>query len=114
MDRGLERHLEGGSSWIHPLGEVLKEHFKRSGLAERMKRPEVHEVWTRAAGARAAQTRIVGVRSGVLEVEVASAPLLHELEFSKRQFLKALQAEIAKPFIERIVLRLGSFERERD
>ena len=91
----------------------MKEHFKRSGLAERMKRPEVHEAWTRAVGERAAQTRIVRVRSGVLEVEVASAPL-HVLEFRKRQFLKALQAEIAKPFIERIVLRLGSFERERD
>jgi len=114
VDRGLERHLEGGSSWIHPLGEVLKEHFKRSGLAERMKRPELHEVWTRAAGASASRTRIVGVRMGVLEVEVASAPLMHDLEFRKRQFLKALQAEIAKPFIERIVFRLGSFERERD
>ena len=112
-DRGLEAYLNKGR-FVRSIGESVNELLERTGLSSRMKHREIYGVWEAlAGGARARHTRIVSVRGGgVLEIEVDSAPLMHELEFQKHGFLKAIQAQVEKPFINRIVFRLGSFEQE--
>ena len=111
-DRGLEKYLGGGRT-AAPVSVAVQEFLERSGLASRMKHREIYPVWDRLVGAtRAKHCRVGSLRGGVLEVEVSSAPLMHELEFEKHGFLKALQAEIPKPFIHRICFRLGRIERD--
>lgn len=111
-DRNFEQFLSGGRS-ARPVSEAIQEFLNRTGLVSRMKHREIYAVWERLAGeVRAKHTRVVSMRGGVLEIEVGSAPLMHELEFEKHTFLKALQAEIRKPFIHRIIFRLGRIEQE--
>jgi len=109
MDRGLERYLTKGSV-THQLGDALKAYLKRTGLASQIKHRGIYEVWNKVLKGRAEHTRIAGVRRGVLQVEVDSAPLLQELQFERHLLLKVLQAEVEKPFVSSIHLRLGSFD----
>lgn len=111
-DRGLEAYLNKGR-FVHSIGESVNQFLERTGLGSRMKHREIYGVWEGLAGpARTRHTRVVSVRRGVLEIEVDSAPLMHELEFQKHGFLRVIQTQVEKPFINRIVFRLGSFEQE--
>lgn len=111
-DRGLEAYLSKGA-FAHTIGESLNDLMHRMGLASRMKHREIYGVWDGLVGkGRVRHTRIVSVRGGILEIEVDSAPLMHEMEFQKHGFLKAIQAQVKQPFINRIVFRLGTFEQE--
>ena len=58
-------------------------------------------------------TRVVGLKSGVLRVEVDSAPWLQELStFYKPHILKDLQEKVKDTHIRDITFRIGHFERK--
>ena len=105
-----ERYLSGGPI-NEALGSILKRYLKRSGLASRIRHRKLYSIWQQALGDKAGRTRIVGVRRGELEVEVASAALRQELELQRHMYVKVLQAEVERPFVERIRFGLGNFER---
>jgi predicted nucleic acid-binding Zn ribbon protein len=109
MDRGLERYFAGDKP-LQRLGDALKAYMKRTGLASQLKHRGIYEVWRKALRSHADHTRVLGVRRGVLQVEVDSAPLLQELEFQRHILLKTLQAEVQEPFVSEIHFRVGSFD----
>ena len=112
-ERGLETYLGSQRPWCpQSLGDAVDGFMEASGLKARLKQRKIHAVWDRALGARADAVRIVSLRSGVLEAEVGSAALLHELEFEKHVLLRVMQAEVKRPFIRRIVFRLGSLNQD--
>lgn len=78
-----------------PLGDVLSHLFALRGYGRVRGDRQLHEIWREAAGeVIARQTRVSGVRNGVLQVGVASSALLSELAaFHKYSILQRLQAE---------------------
>jgi predicted nucleic acid-binding Zn ribbon protein len=85
MDKGPE-----------PLGEILSRLFTARGWGRRQERLRLEEAWAEAVGAASAkQTRVGGLRRGVLEVVVANAALLQELaHFHKRRLLEQLRRRL--------------------
>jgi predicted nucleic acid-binding Zn ribbon protein len=79
------------------LGEILSRLFAARGWGRRQERLRLEKAWAEAAGPDAArQTRVGGLRRGVLEVEVGSAVLLQELaHYHKRRLLAELRRTIA-------------------
>lgn len=69
-----------GERGPQPLSQVLSELVALRGYARRDANRELQSSWAAAAGeAVARQTRAVEIRRGVLQVAVASSPLLSEL-----------------------------------
>ena len=108
----LERYLSGRSRWS-TLDDAVGAFMDRSGLKRRMKYTAIYGVWDRALREDAEHTRVVSVRGGSLEVMVDSAALLHKLEFQRLDLVRLLQAEVSKPYITRILFRLGAPNEER-
>lgn len=77
------------------VGDVLSQLFALRGYGRVRGDRQLHDVWRAAAGeAIAKQTRVAGVRNGVLQVGVASAALLSELAgFHKASLLERLQSD---------------------
>ena len=75
------------------LKEILSNLFTARGWARRQERLHLEKAWAAAVGAeQATQTRVAGLRRGILEVEVNSGVLLQELaQFHKRRLLEALR-----------------------
>jgi predicted nucleic acid-binding Zn ribbon protein len=78
------------------LGEILSRLFAARGWGRRQERLGLEEAWTEAVGPEhAAQTRVSGLRRGVLEVVVANAALMQELaHFHKRRILEQLRRRL--------------------
>ncbi|MCY2968623.1 MAG: DciA family protein [Planctomycetota bacterium] len=82
-----------------PLSQVLSELIALRGYARRDANRELQNAWAAAAGeAVAKQTRAMEIKRGVLQVAVATSPLLSELVgFYRVQLvarLKALSPEL--------------------
>jgi len=73
------------------LGDVLGRLFTLRGWGRRQGRLHLEQAWSEAAGEEIAkQTRVAGLRRGVLEVEVGSAVLMQELaHYHKRRCWRA-------------------------
>src|SRR6056300_584702 len=80
-----------------PLSESLSEIVAFRGLARREGDNQLAEIWSSIAGKRIAQsTRVIGIKRGVLNIGVRSAPLLSELAaFQKTELLESLQQQHA-------------------
>src|SRR5579884_1303233 len=78
------------------LAEVLSRLFTARGWGRQQDRLQLERAWAAAAGPDVeAQTRVNGLRRGVLEVVVANAVLLQELaHFHKRQLLEKLRGQL--------------------
>jgi predicted nucleic acid-binding Zn ribbon protein len=78
------------------LGEILSRLFTARGLGRRQDRLHLEKAWAEAAGPEwAAQTRVNGLRRGVLEVVVGNAVLLQELaQYHKRRLLEQLRCRL--------------------
>src|SRR5207302_10469460 len=78
------------------IGEVLSRLFTARGWGRRQDRLRLEQAWASASGPDwAAQTRVAGLRRGVLEVAVGNAVLLQELaHFHKRRLLEALRRQL--------------------
>ena len=94
-----------------PLGEVLSRLFAARGWGRRQERLRVEQAWADAMAAcalDAEQTRVNGLRRGVLEVLVANAVMLQELaHFHKRKLLEAVRGKLAGTTVHDLRFRAG-------
>ena len=79
------------------LGEVLSRLFTARGWGRKQDRLRLEGAWADAAGPELLKdTRVSGIRRGVLEVDVRNAVLLQELtQFHKRGLLGKLRKALA-------------------
>lgn len=101
-----------------PIGKVLSDLFALKGYARVQGNEQLHKHWKAVAGeALAAQTRVVGMKRGVLQVGVSNAPLLSELvAFRRPQLLKQLQEEASELKVRdlKFILRGDIVDTSRD
>ena len=81
---------------------------KALGRRRRVSR-ELTQAWIEVAGTEIAnQTRVRGLRRGVLTIEVESSPLCHQLaSFRRDDLLLALQARVRRADVMEIRFRAG-------
>jgi hypothetical protein len=91
------------------LGEILSRLFTAHGWGRRQGRLHLEKAWAEAAGPQhAAQTRVGGLRRGVLEVIVGNAVLLQELaHFHKRRLLEDLRRRLPGTPLNDLRFRAG-------
>lgn len=96
------------------LGEVLSRLFIARGWGRRQDRLRLEQAWAEAAGPEhARQTRVGGLRRGVLEVVVGNSVLLQELaHFHKRRLLEALRGRLTGLPITDLRFRAGVVNEE--
>ncbi len=77
------------------LGDTLSELVALKGLARSGAAEQLSAAWKQIAGDRiASETRVVAVKNRSLEIEVASAALMYELDsFHKSSLLEALREQ---------------------
>ena len=92
-----------------PLGEILSRLFTARGWGRRQERLRLEDAWAEAVGPEhARQTRVAGLRRGVLEVEVANAVLLQELvHYHKRRLLEQLRGRLPEVTLTDLRFRAG-------
>lgn len=80
------------------LGSVLSRLFAARGYGRIQADAELRDLWAEIAGPQiAAQTRVMGLKNGVLSIGVDSSPMLSELaSFHTERLLEALQAKRGK------------------
>src|SRR5205807_1633095 len=79
-----------------PLAEVLSRLFTERGWGRRQGRLKLETAWAEAVGPQfAAQTRVAGLRRGVLEIEAGSSIIIQELaHYNKRRLLSILRQKL--------------------
>ena len=95
-----------------PLGDILGEMFAARGYGRLRAQTELEAAWDAAVGEPAArQTRVAGLRRGVLRVTVAHPALLEELAaFRKPALLADLRRNAPDAAIHDIRFRVGPVE----
>ena len=95
------------------LGEVLRDFFQATGLADKLKHLEAYHVWEEVVGpAIARHTRIAGLARHKLYVDVDSAAHLQELRtFGKSRILADFRERLPGLLIQDIVFRPGPLNR---
>jgi predicted nucleic acid-binding Zn ribbon protein len=93
------------------LTDVLGQLFVSRGWGRLAERARLEEAWKAAAGpAIAAESRVLAIRRGVLEVEVRSSVLMQELaQFHKRKLLKDLREKLPNLTLGDLKFRSGSW-----
>ena len=91
------------------LSEILSRLFTARGWGRRQERLQLEQVWAQAVGADTArQTRVQGLRRGILEVIVGNAVLLQELaHYRKRPLLEQLQDQLPGAALKDLRFRAG-------
>lgn len=102
--------MQPGADGPESLSEILSRLFVARGWGRRNARRQLEHAWEVAIGPeQAGCTRVVGLRRGVLEVEVNNAILMQELaHFHKRQLLERLKDNYHSP-IKDLRFRSGTF-----
>ena len=97
-----------------PVSDILGELFAARGYGRLHALKELEEAWGAAVGeAGRRQTRLGGVRRGVLHVTVAHPTLLEELSaFRKPALLAALRRDATATVIHDIRFRVGPIDGE--
>jgi predicted nucleic acid-binding Zn ribbon protein len=91
------------------LGEILGRLFAARGWGRRQERLHLEQAWAQAVGPEGAgQTRVNGLRRGVLEVTVGNGVLLQELaHYQKRRLLEGLRSRLPGTTISDLRFRAG-------
>ena len=94
-----------------PIKEILARLFTARGWGRRQARLHLERAWSAAAGAEYdANTRVLALKRGILEVEVSSAILVQEIaHYHKRRILQALRQRLPDQPIKDLRLRVGTF-----
>jgi hypothetical protein len=104
----MERAMNEGPEL---LGEILSRLFTARGWGRRQDRLRLEQAWAdslAACGLARGQTRVNGLRRGVLEVLVDNSVLLQELaHFHKRRLLEQMRGRISGTTINDLRLRAG-------
>ncbi len=97
-----------------PLGEILARLFTARGWGRRQGRLHLERAWAEAVGPEfAPHTRVVALRRGVLEVEVANAVLLQELaHFHKKRLLQLLRGRLSNTTLTDLRFCAGTWNTE--
>ncbi len=105
MRRGQEPH-----KGPEPLAEVLSRLFTARGWGRRQGRLHLASAWAEAAGPDyAPHTRVLNLRRGILEIEVANAIMLQEIaHFHKRRLLEQLRQRLPGTPVSDLRFRAGS------
>jgi len=93
------------------LGDVLGRLFAARGWGRSSERGRLEQAWAEAVGPeQQAQTRVLAIRRGVLEVEVKNAVLMQEFaQFRKRSLLEAMRKLLAGMTITDLKFRAGAW-----
>jgi hypothetical protein len=105
-----EERRAGGSAGPELLKEVLGRLFLARGWGRRQERLHIEVAWEEAVGPQwRDNTRVLGLKRGVLEVEVDNAVLLQELaHFHKRRLLEQLRSRLAGTPVNDLRLRAAN------
>ena len=92
------------------LGDVLSQLFTLRGYGRPQAGRQLQNVWQEVAGdSIAGQTKVQGIKNGVLQIAVTSSAMLQELDgFHKWSLLERLTAEHSDLRIRDIKFRLKS------
>jgi predicted nucleic acid-binding Zn ribbon protein len=92
------------------IADILGRLFTSRGWGRKNDRLQLEQAWVAAAGADiAAQTKVLGIRRGVLEVEVKGGPLLQELaQYHKRGLLGKLRPALPGLTLTDLKFRAGA------
>ncbi len=90
------------------LSKVVSELIARRGLARVRGDAQLREAWNDVAGDKiAAQTIVMGVRNGILQIGVPNAALLSELaSFQKFSLLQSLRERYSELNVRKLKFRL--------
>lgn len=92
-----------------PIGEILSELVSRRGYARVQVTDQYTSVWREVAGEfLAGQTRVGGLKRGVLEITVAHSSLMQELTFQKTQLQQELTKRLPDERITGLRFRVGT------
>lgn len=93
-----------------PLGDALTQLFAARGYGRVQANRQLRDIWRQVAGDEtSAQTRVAGIRSGVLYIAVTNSALLGELvSFRKVELLAKLRSEHGDLRIRDIKFRIES------
>lgn len=101
--------MPDGDKGPEKLADVLGRLFTSRGWGRKSDRLRMEAAWAEAAGEQLAKdTRLLGLKRGVLEVEVKSAVLLQELtQFHKRPLLAKLRKGLPGVTLTDLKFRAG-------
>lgn len=96
------------------LGEILSRLFAARGWGRRQGRLHLEQAWAESVDPEfVGQTRVAGLRRGVLEVEVANSVLLQELaHYHKRRLLERLRLRLPGTTLNDLRFRAGAWGQE--
>lgn len=90
------------------LGDVLSQLFALRGYGRVRGDRQLHDIWKSVAGEMiAGQTRVSGIKNGILQIGVASSALMSELaSFHKFSLLERLQSDHSQLKVRDIKFKL--------
>jgi hypothetical protein len=93
-----------------PLSTVISELIQKKGLARVQGNAQLIGIWKSVVGEKvSSQTKVLGLKRGVLEVGVDNSALMNELaSFQKAGFVRKLQKEHSDHKISDIRFKLRS------
>lgn len=109
--RSPQKPKQASPSGPELIKEVLGRLFAGRGWGRRQERLHIEKAWAEAVGPELEpHTRVLGLRRGVLEVEVNNAVLLQELaHFHKRGLLQRLRDQLGGTPVNDLRLRAGTW-----
>lgn len=108
----LNKPDPGARKGPEALSEILSRLFAARGWGRRQARLHLEKAWETVVDAKTAQhTRFMGVRRGVLEIEVDNSVLMQELaHFHKRKILEKLRGLLAGTTVNDLRFKAGSWK----
>jgi predicted nucleic acid-binding Zn ribbon protein len=102
-----QRREGDGPSQLEAVGPLVRRLLRQLGLERRLEEQRAVEAWPGVVGlAIAEQARAVGIREGVLFVDVASSVWMQELALLRDGIAARLNAHLGAPLVQRIVLSI--------
>lgn len=102
--------MADGNKGPESIADILGRLFTSRGWGRKNDRLNLEAAWAAAVGPEvAAQTKVLGMRRGVLEVEVRGGPLLQELaQYHKRGLLGKLRPALPAVTLTDLKFRAGA------
>lgn len=92
------------------LSDVIGRLFTARGWGRLSERTRLEAAWAEVTAEWPGQTRVLGLRRGVLEVEVRTAILMQELaQFHKRKLLAGLRKKLTGQSLTDLKFRAGAW-----
>ena len=94
-----------------PVREMVTKVLDGHNLTEKVRVTRLHLEWRRLVGPRlAARTRPVGLRDGVLQVQVWDSPWLHTLSFMQQNVIDSINQRMGDPpMVTELHMKIGRF-----